>query len=66
MLHVLLDLLFYNGTAKTMLAMLAFLYCGEFVKTLLVMYPEVLILSSVHQGDQYLLIRLVQLNYCST
>ena len=31
----LLDELIFNGTAKTKLVMLAFLYCGEFVKTLL-------------------------------
>ena len=31
-LYILLDLLIFNGTAKTKLAMLAFLYYGEFVK----------------------------------
>ena len=31
-LNTLLDYLIFNGRAKTKLAMLAFLYCGEFVK----------------------------------
>ena len=33
MLDTLLVILILNGTAKTKLAILAFLYCGEFVKT---------------------------------
>ena len=32
MLHALLDQSIFNDGAKTKLAMLAFLYCGEFVK----------------------------------
>ena len=31
-LHILLDLFIFNGTAKMKLAMLEFLFCGEFVK----------------------------------
>ena len=38
MLHALLDLLIFNGRAKTKLAMLAILYYGHFVKN-----PSVLI-----------------------
>ena len=31
MLHALLDLVIFNSKPKTKLAMLTFLYCGEFV-----------------------------------
>ena len=31
-LHTSLDLMIFNGRAKSKLAMLAFLYCGDFVK----------------------------------
>ena len=30
--HALLEMFYFNGRAKTKLAMLAFLYCAEFVK----------------------------------
>ena len=51
-INVMLDWLIFNGRAKTKLAMLAFLYCREFVKNSINYFQVIHRLPVTHVGDE--------------